>query len=231
MIAGGHGDMTGDVNARSARKQRVSHLPGALSATLEDRSSIYARIAKAAPLFLQEPKSPCRKNPRAQPWMDIDQPDTPRRAVDRIDDASQDGVKRFIAKRIEEVTDREIVGHPEFRYVGDHDLHVPASVLMSSRSQTGASDFGEDGGDLDATDSAEGPSSGLMHHSTISTSELHKSVAIGDSEVVECSGEHMPTGRHVVPSVWMVMFGLMGIARGVEPPVQHTAEQRKREPP
>jgi hypothetical protein len=31
MIAGGHGDMTGDVNARSARKQRVSHLPGALA--------------------------------------------------------------------------------------------------------------------------------------------------------------------------------------------------------
>ena len=77
--------------------------------------------------------------------MDIDQSDTPRLAVDRIDYASQDRVKGFVAERIEEVTDREIVGHSEFRDVGDHDLHVSASVLMSPRSQTRAGDFGKGG--------------------------------------------------------------------------------------
>jgi hypothetical protein len=142
--------------------------------------------------------------------MDIDQSDAPRRAVDRIDDSPQDRVKRFIAERVEEITDREIVGHPEFRDVGDDDLHVSASVLMSSRGQTGASDFGQDGGDLHANDSAEGPSGGLMHDSTLSTSELHKRVAIGDSEVVERPGENVPRGRHVVPSIWVVVLGLIG---------------------
>jgi hypothetical protein len=163
--------------------------------------------------------------------MDIDQSDTPWLAVDGIDYASQDRVKRFVAKRIEEVTDREIVRHPEFRDVGDHDLHVSASVLMSPCSQTGAGDFGQGGGDLNANDSAEGPSSGLMHNSTLSTSELHKGVVIGDSEVVERSGQDMPRGRHVVPPIGVVVLGLMGIARGVEPPVQHTVEDRKGEPP
>src|SRR5215208_6444443 len=67
------------------------------SGALEDRGSIYASIAKAATLFLQEPKPPCRKNPPTQPWMDIDQPNAPWRAVDRIDYASQDHVKRFAA--------------------------------------------------------------------------------------------------------------------------------------
>jgi hypothetical protein len=163
--------------------------------------------------------------------MDIDQPDTPWHAVDRIDYASQDRVKRFIAERIEEVTDREIVGHPKLRDVGDHDLHVSASVLMFPGSQTGASDFGQDGGDLDANDSAEGPSGSLMHDSTLATSELHKGVAIGDSDVAEHSGEHMPRGRHVVPSIGMIVLRLIGIARGVEPAVQHTVDQRTREPP
>jgi hypothetical protein len=163
--------------------------------------------------------------------MDIDQPNAPWRAVDRIDYSSQDRVKRFVAERIEEVTDREIVGHREFGDVGDHDLHVPASVLMSPHSQTGASDFGQDGGDLDANDPAEGPFSGLMHHSTLTTSELYKSVAIGDSEVVERSGEHMPSGRHVVPSIGMVMLRLIGIARGVESTVQNTVEHRECESP
>jgi hypothetical protein len=156
--------------------------------------------------------------------MNIDQSDTPWLAVDRVDDASQDRVKHFIAERIEEVTDREIVGNLEFRDVGDHDLHVSASVLMSACSQTGASDLGQLGGDLDADDSAEGPPGGLVHDSTLSTSELHKSVAIGDSEVVERPGKHMPSGRHVVPAIGMVVLGQMGIARRVEPPVQHTVE-------
>jgi len=163
--------------------------------------------------------------------MDIDQPDTPWRAVERIDDASQDRVKRFTAERIEEVTDREIVGHSKFRDVGEHDLHVSASVLTLPRSQTGASDFGEDGGDLDANDSVEGPSGGLMHDSTLATSELHKGVAFGDSDVAERSGEHMPRRRHVVPSIGMIVLRLIGIARGVEPAVKHTVEQRPCEPP
>jgi hypothetical protein len=89
---------------------------------------------------------------------------------------------------MEEVTDGEIVGHPELRCVGDHDLYVPASVLVSPRRQIGASDLGQGGGNLDADDSAEGPSCGLMDNSTFSTSEFHKSVAIGDSEVVKRSG-------------------------------------------
>ena len=89
---------------------------------------------------------------------------------------------------MEEVTDREIVGHPECGYVGDHDLDVPASVLASPRGQTAASDLSQDRGDLDADDPAEGPSRGLMDDSTLSTSEVHKDVAIGDSEVAERSG-------------------------------------------
>ena len=87
-----------------------------------------------------------------------------------------------------EVTDREIVGHPECRYVGDHDLDLPAAVLVSPRRQTAASGLGQDRGDLNADDPAEGPSRGLMDDSTLSTSELHKDVAIGDSEVAERSG-------------------------------------------
>ena len=64
----------------------------------------------------------------------------------------------------------------------------PASVLMPPRRQVGASDLGQDGGDLDADHSAEGPSCGLMDYTTLPTSEIDKGVAIGDSEVVERSG-------------------------------------------
>ena len=120
-------------------------------------------------------------------WEDVDQPNTSRVAIDRVDDASQHRLKRFTRKGMEEVTDREIVGHPEIRCVGDHDLYAPASVLMSPRRETGASDLGQHGGDLDADDSAEAPSCGLMDNSPFSTSEVHKSVALGDSEVVERS--------------------------------------------
>jgi hypothetical protein len=109
-------------------------------------------------------------------------------AVDRVNDPSQDRVKRFMLNGMEEVTDREIVGHPEFRCVGDHDLHPPASVLMPARRQIGTSDLRQGGGDLDPDHSAEGPSCGLMDDSTLSASEVHKGVAIGDPEVAERSG-------------------------------------------
>ena len=62
--------------------------------------------------------------------------------VDRFDDALQDRAKDFATKGPEEVGNREIVGHPELRYVGDNDLYVPASVPTSSRRQAGASDVG-----------------------------------------------------------------------------------------
>ena len=119
---------------------------------------------------------------------DVDQPDAPRVAVDRVNDASQDRVERFVLEGMEEVTDREIVGHSEFRCVGDHDLYVPASVLMSPRRQTAPSDLGQGGGDLDADDSAEGPSRSLMDDPTLSTSEVDEGIVIGDSEVAERSG-------------------------------------------
>ena len=161
------------------------------SATLEDRGVRAGAtvIEKPAALLLQEPKSPGGENLRTRFFCcaSEDQPDTPRVAVDRLDDASQDALKSLTRKGIVEVTDREIVGHPEIRCVGDHDLYAPASVLMSPRRETGASDLGSHGGDLDADDSAEGPSSGLMDNSPFSTSEVHKSVALGDSEVVERS--------------------------------------------
>jgi hypothetical protein len=87
-----------------------------------------------------------------------------------------------------EVSDREIVGHVECRYVGDHDLDVPASVLVSPRRQTAASGLSQDRRDLDADDPAEGPSGGLMKGSTLAASEVDKDVAIGDSDVAERSG-------------------------------------------
>ena len=111
--------------------------------------------------------------------------------------------------------------------VGDHDLDVPASVLMSPRRQTGASDLGQAGGDLDADDSAEGPSCGLMDDPTLSASEVHEGVAIGDSEVAERSGQHMPGRWRVVHSIGMVVLRLMGIARGVEPSVQHASQESR----
>jgi hypothetical protein len=140
-------------------------------------------------LLLQEPKSPGGENLRTRffCWESEDQPDTPRVSVDRLDDASQDALKSLTRKGIVEVTNREIVGHPECRYVGDHDLDVPAAVLVSPRRQTAASGLGQDRGDLDADDPAEGPPRGLMDDSTLSTSELHEDVAIGDSEVAERS--------------------------------------------
>jgi hypothetical protein len=139
-------------------------------------------------LLLQEPKSLGGEDLRTVYRKDIDQPDAPRVAVDRVDDASEDRVKRFILEGMEEVADREIVGHREFRCVGDHDLYVPASMLMSPRRQTAASGLGQGGRDLDADDSVEGPSCGLMDDPTLSASEVDEGIVIGDSEVAERSG-------------------------------------------
>jgi hypothetical protein len=113
-------------------------------------------------------------------------------ALDRFDDAPQDRVKGLALKGPEEVTDREIVGHPVFRYVGDHDFHVLASVLMSPRVKTDASDLGQVWGDFDADDTAEGPFCGLMDNAAFPASEVNKGVAIGDPEVTERAGQHMP---------------------------------------
>ena len=156
--------------------------------TLEDRGSVDASIAKPAPLLLQEPKSPRGKNVRTQPWVDVDQPDTPRVALDRVKDGSQDRVHRFTVKGIEEVADRELVGDAEFPYVGNDDLYVFAAVLMSARCHAGASDLGQGRSDLDPDDFAKRPACGLMDNATLSASEVHKSVAIGDSQVGERSG-------------------------------------------
>jgi hypothetical protein len=167
---------------------------GSCSATLEDRDwkagPIGGGIEKPAALLLQQPKSPGGENLRTCIFRrkSEDQPDTPGVAVDRLDDASQDALKGFARKGMVEVTDREIVGHLESRYVRDHDLDLPAAVLVSPRRQSAASGLGKDRGDLDADDPAEGPSRGLMDDSTLSTSELHKDVAIGDSEVAKRSG-------------------------------------------
>jgi hypothetical protein len=133
-------------------------------------------------------------------------------AVDRVDDSSQDHVKRFTLKGVVEVTDREVVGHPEFGYVRRHDLNVPASVLMTPRRHSGTSDFGQDGRDLDADDPAEGPSCGLVDNSTFSTSEIDKSVVIRDPEIAERSWEHMPGRWQVRDPIRMGVLGLEGVA-------------------
>jgi hypothetical protein len=139
-------------------------------------------------LLLQEAKSPGRENLRTVNWMDVDQPHTPRVPVDRVNDACQDGLKGFIRKRVEEVSDGEIVGHRELGHVGDHDLYFLASVLTSASRQTGASDLGEGGGDLDPDDSAKGPLGGLMDDSALSAPEVDEGVAIGDPEIAQRSG-------------------------------------------
>jgi len=54
-------------------------------------------------------------------------------AVDRIDDASQHRGQRIAAEGMEEIRDRDIVGHPEIGCIGYHDLNISASMLMSSR--------------------------------------------------------------------------------------------------
>ncbi len=64
-----------------------------------------------------------------------------------------------------------------------------------------------------------------MHNSTLAASEVHKSVAIGDSEVVEGAGQHMPGRRQIEDSTTIGVLGLNGGIRGVEPPVQHACCQ------
>jgi hypothetical protein len=87
-----------------------------------------------------------------------------------------------------EVSDREIVEHPECRCIVDHDLDVPASVPTPPSRHTAASGPSQDRRDLDTDDPAEGPSGGLMNDSTFAASEVDKDVVIGDSDISERSG-------------------------------------------
>lgn len=141
--------------------------------------------------------------------------------VDRVDDASQDSREGLILEGMGEVGDREIVGHRELPCIGDHDLDVPASVVMSPRRYGGASNLGQTRGNLDADDPAEGPCCGLMDDSTLPAAEVHEGVAVGHPEVAERSGHHVPVRWDVTDSIGVVVLGLMGIARGVESSVQH----------
>ena len=108
-------------------------------------------------------------------------------AVDRVDDASEDRLKGLSLKGPEEVSDREIVGHLELCRVGDHDLYVPASVLLAPRLQGAPSELGEVWGDLDADDAPKGPFCGLVDNAALSAPEVHKGVALGDPDVAERS--------------------------------------------
>ncbi len=68
----------------------------------------------------------------------------------------------------EEVGDREIVGHPVFRRVGDDDLNVRAPVLVPVLSQQLSRLISQDRGDLDADHPAKAAFRGLMDHSPLS---------------------------------------------------------------
>jgi len=182
------------------------------SDTLEDRGSEHARIAKAAALLLDEPKPSSGQNLRAKCRPDVDKPDAPRGAVNGIDYALQHRVEGFSANRIEEVTHREIVGYPKVVQVGNDDFDVAAPVLTPPRRQTGARDLRQGGGYLDTDNSAEGPSCRLVDNATLSTSEFHKSVAIGDAEVMKCSGQNMPGRWHVALAAGASVLRLIGIA-------------------
>ena len=124
----------------------------------------------------------------------------------------QHRVEGFSANRIEEVTHREIVGYPKVVQVGNDDFDVAAPVLTPPHRQTGARDLRQGGGYLDTDNSAEGPSCRLVDNATLSTSEFHKSVAIGDAEVMKCSGQNMPGRWHVALAAGASVLRLIGIA-------------------
>jgi hypothetical protein len=86
---------------------------------------------------------------------------------------------------MEEVADREIVGHIEIRRVSDDDLYACASVLVPPPRDSRPSDPGQDGRDLDADHTVERPSRRLMDDSAFTASEVHERVAIRYSKVVE----------------------------------------------
>jgi hypothetical protein len=106
------------------------------------------------------------------------------------------------------------------RYVGDHDLYVPAAVLMCPGRETGAGDLGQVWRDLDPYNPAKRPPGRLMHHPTFSTSEVHEGVAVRDADVAKRSGEPMPGRWHVVHSIVTQVFVQLDGPRSVEPPVQ-----------
>jgi hypothetical protein len=171
--------------------------------------------------LLHQPKSACVENLLSEERPDVDQRHATRMAVDRVNDVSQDCVERLSVKGMEEIRHREVVGHLVFRGVRDHDLDVSASVLMTTRRETGASDLGQGGRDLDANDFSERPSRGLMYHSAFSASEVHERVALGDSYVTERARQHMPARGQVGQSIGMFVLGQLGMRRGVDPSVQH----------
>ena len=98
-----------------------------------------------------------------------------------------------------------VVGNRKLRHIGDHDLHGPESVPTSPRRQIGASDLGQDGGDLDADHSTEGSSCGLLDNPALSAAEVDEGVAIGDSQVIEGPGQRVPGRRHVAHPIGMVV--------------------------
>ncbi len=165
------------------------------------RDSRRSRLTMRDPrvrVLLQEPKSPGREHLRTV-GPQVDEPDTPRVAIDGVDDAPQDRLKRLTREGMPEISDREIVGHRELLCVGDHDLDVRASVLMPSGRQIGARDLGQGGGDLDADHAPEGAFGRLVDDSTLAASEVDEGVAIGDAQEAEGSGQHPPGRCHVVP--------------------------------
>ena len=154
----------------------------------------------------------------------VDEPDRPRVAIDGVDDASQDRLKRLTREGMPEISDREIVGHPKLLCVGDHDLDVRASVLMPSGRQIGARDLGQGGGDLDADHAPEGALGRLVDDSALAASEVDEGVAIGDAQEAEGSGQRPPGRWHVGLSIGMVVLGLNGIPK-VEPPLEDAKRQ------
>ena len=175
-------------------------------------------------MLLQEPKSPGREHLRTV-VPQVDEPDTSRVAIDGVNDASQDRLKRLTREGMPEISDREIVGHPKLLCVGDHDLDVRASVLMPSGRQIGARDLGQGGGDLDADHAPEGAFGRLVDDSTLAASEVDEGVAIGDAQEAEGSGQRPPGRWQVGRSIGMVVLGLSDITLKVEPPLEDANRQ------
>ena len=148
----------------------------------------------------------------------VDEPNTPLVAIDGVDDASQDRRKRLTLEGMPEISDRELVGHPELLCVGDHDLDVRAAVAMPSSRQIGARDLGQRGGNLDADHAPEGALGRLVDDPTLAASEVDEGVAIGDAQEAEGSGQ-LPPGRwRVGQSIGMVVLAALAASAETAPP-------------
>jgi hypothetical protein len=60
-----------------------------------------------------------------------------------------------------------------------------------------------------------------MENAAFPTSKIHKSVALGDSDVTERSGKHVPRRGHVEHSAFDLVLGQIGVVGSVESTVQH----------